>query len=76
MTGDTEEPCCLWCHSPVNRAAFLRRRRRARTAPDLCLKCTLWAMTGQKPPYVVTELAYAGLTSAGREWPASTYPPG
>ncbi len=75
MITDSDEPCCVWCNGPIGHSVLARRRRHGRGAPDLCLKCTLWAMVGQKPPYVVSDLvAYEAITAASKEWPGASYP--
>lgn len=45
-----ERPCCVWCKATM--ASGPRLRSRKSTDARLCLKCTLWALTGQTPPYV------------------------
>jgi hypothetical protein len=47
--GD-EDRSCVWCKATVATGPRLRVRKRPRTR--LCIKCTLWALAGQTPPYV------------------------
>ncbi len=76
MTTDTEEPCCVWCEGPIRRTALLRRRHRSGFEPDLCLKCTLWALMGQKPPYIVTpdQTPRSSVPARSHEWSVA-HPP-
>lgn len=46
-----ERPCCVWCKATMTTSSR-RLRSRKPGATRLCIKCTLWALAGQTPPYV------------------------
>ena len=52
---------CSWCHAKLSAGSVLvtaALAERSRKRP-MCLKCSVWSLTGHTPPYLPTALEHA-----------------